>query len=161
MVRTPEFQTSLGRSSRNRRPREWAVFEVEYETAPDWLDSLDITYYVMTYSKGRDGKDAYTLFQLRATYLDIQKGEHTGCVVLAPNTLARFGAPVAIAAEISDEGQVVESDTFTADNKLPTADWWKNPNVVDSQIVSRREGLLERSKTPFALINMDDYEVVK
>jgi hypothetical protein len=44
---------------------------------------------------------------------------------------------------------------------LPAEDWWKNPRIIDSPLVTRREGLLERSKTPFALINMDDYEVVK
>ncbi len=161
MVRTPEFQTSIGRSSRSRKPREWALFEVEYETAPEWVDSLDVSYSVMTYAKGRDGKDAYTLFQLRATYIDIQKGEHAACVVLAPNTLARFGQPVAIAVEISQDGTLLAAETAVSDSKLPEADWWKNPAIVDNPIVTRREGLLERSKTPFALINMDDYEVVK
>lgn len=161
MARTPEFQTNIGRSSRKRKAREWALFEVEYETSADWIDSLDLFYSVMTYMKGNDGKDAYSLFQLRATYIDIQKGEHAACVVLAPNTLARFGTPVAIAIEISQDGTLLASETAVTDPKLPELDWWKNPNVVDSAIVTRREGLLERSKTPFALINMDDYEVVK
>lgn len=161
LVRTPEFQTSLGRSSRNRKPRSWAMFEIEYETAPEWLDALDLAYSVMTYTKGKDGKDAYSLFQLRVTYLDIEKGEHTGCVVLAPNTLARFGQPVAVAVEVYQDGTLLASDTTIIDTKLPATDWWKNPVVIDNPIVARREGLMERSKTPFALINMDDYEVVK
>lgn len=162
MVRTPEFQTSLGRSSRSRKPQEWALFELEYETAPEWIDSLDFAYSVMTRTKGADGKDAYSLFQLRATYIDIQKGEHASCVVLAPNTLARFGEPVAIAIEVSQDGTLLAAETEVADASLQKVkEWWKNPQIIDSPIVTRREGLLERSKTPFALINMDDYEVVK
>ena len=138
--------------------------EIEYETAPEWLDALDLAYSVMTSTKGKDGKDAYSLFQLRVTYIDIEKGEHTGCVVLAPNTLARFGQPVALAVEIYQNGVLQASDTVVIDPGLAKAapnDWWKNANVIDSPAVVRRDGLLERSKTPFALINMDDYEVVK
>jgi len=162
MVRTPEFQTSLGRSSRSRKPREWALFEVEYETAPEWLDALDFSYSVMTRAKAADGKDAYSLFQLRVTYIDIQKGEHTSCVVLAPNTVARFGEPVAVAVEVYQDGNLLAVETEAADAHLQKAkEWWKNKEIVDNPIVKRREGLLERSKTPFALINMDDYEAVK
>jgi hypothetical protein len=161
LVRTPEFQTSVARSSRVRRARQWAIFEVEYDTAPEWIDSIDISYSVMTYNKTRDGKDDYSLFQLRATYLDIQKGEHAGCVLLAPNTMARFGSPVALAVELSIDGTVLATESTVSDKNLPEADWWKNPRIIDSPIVTRRNGLLERSKTPFALINMDDYEVVK
>jgi len=161
MVRTPEFQTNMGRSTRNRKPLEWALFEIEYETEPKWLDTLDFTYSVMTRKQGADGKDAYNLFQLRVTYIDIQAGDHTSCVILAPNTLARFGEPVAIAVEVYQGETLLDSRSEVSDKKLPDADWWKDPRIVDSPIVTRREGLLERSKTPFALINMDDYEVVK
>jgi hypothetical protein len=163
MVRTPEFQTSMGRSSRTPKNREWALLEFEYETTPEWLDSLDIAYSVMTRTKGTDGKDAYSLFQSRVTYIDIQKGDHTSCVILAPNTLARFGEPVAVAIEIYQNGVLLEgkSEVAARETSLPAEDWWKNPRIIDSPLVTRREGLLERSKTPFALINMDDYEVVK
>ncbi|MBM4164060.1 MAG: hypothetical protein FJ222_06435 [Lentisphaerae bacterium] len=163
MVRTPEFQTSVARSSRTPKNREWALLEFEYETTPEWLDSLDIAYSVMTRTKGADGKDAYSLFQSRVTYIDIQKGDHTSCVILAPNTLARFGEPVALAIEIYQNGALLDSKSEVAarETSLPTEDWWKNPRIIDNALVTRREGLLERSKTPFALINMDDYEVVK
>jgi hypothetical protein len=163
MVRTPEFQTSMGRSSRTPKNREWALLEFEYETTPEWLDSLDIAYSVMTRTKGTDGKDAYSLFQSRVTYIDIQKGDHTSCVILAPNTLARFGEPVAVAIEIYQNGVLLEgkSEVAARETSMSAEDWWKNPRIIDSPLVTRREGLLERSKTPFALINMDDYEVVK
>jgi hypothetical protein len=163
MVRTPEFQTSVGRSSRTPKNREWALLEFDYETTPEWLDSLDIAYSVMTRTKGADGKEAYSLFQSRVTYIDIQKGEHTSCVILAPNTLARFGEPVAVAVEFYRNGTLLDSKTEIAarETSLPAEDWWKNPRIIDNPLVTRREGLLERSKTPFALISMDDYEAVK
>jgi hypothetical protein len=163
LVRTPEFQTSVGRSSHTPKNREWALLEFDYETVPEWLDSLDIAYSVMTRTKGADGKDAYSLFQSRVTYIDIQKGEHTCCVILAPNTLARFGEPVAVAIEIYQNGTLLEgkAEVGAKETSLRAEDWWKNPRIIDNPMVTRREGLLERSKTPFALINMDDYEVVK
>jgi hypothetical protein len=163
MVRTPEFETSVARSSRTPKNREWALLEFEYETVPEWLGSLDIAYSVMTRTKGADGKSVFNLFQSRFTYIDIQKGEHTSCVVLAPNTLARFGEPVAVAIEIYQDGTLLDgkSEVAPRETALPAEDWWKNPRVIDNPLVTRREGLLERSKTPFALINMDDYEVVK
>ena len=40
-------------------------------------------------------------------------------------------------------------------------DWWKKPEITDNKNVIRRDGLVDRSKTPFALVNIDDYEAVK
>jgi len=40
-------------------------------------------------------------------------------------------------------------------------EWWKDSKVLDNASVTRRNGMVDRSKTPFALINVDDYEVVQ
>ena len=41
------------------------------------------------------------------------------------------------------------------------AEWWKKTKVTENMNVVRRDGLVDRSKTPFAWVNVDDYEVVK
>jgi len=161
IVRSPEYNTSVGRSSSNRKPREWLLFEMIYETSPEWMDTLDFAYSVMTERRTTDGKKEFGLFQVTVRYLDVARGEHTSCVVLPPNAVARYGEPVAIAVEITQDGKPLASQGETAITGLPE-DWWKNARVLDNPSVIRREGYLtDRSKTPFALINLDDYEVVK
>jgi len=40
--------------------------------------------------------------------------------------------------------------------------WWRNPSVLDSPMLTVREGyLLNRMESPWAWINPDDYEVIK
>ena len=50
-----------------------------------------------------------------------------------------------------------------AESLIPytSKEWWKDSAVLDNPSVTRRNGLVDRSKTPFALINIDDYEVVQ
>jgi hypothetical protein len=161
IVRSPEYNTSVGRSASNRKPREWVLFETIYDTAPEWMDTLDFAYSVMTERRTPDGKKEYGFFQVSVRYLDVAKGEHTSCVVLPPNAIARYGEPVAIAVEIAQDGKLLASQSEATMAGLPD-DWWKNARVLDNPGVIRREGYLaDRSKTPFALVNIDDYEVVK
>ena len=37
----------------------------------------------------------------------------------------------------------------------------QSPEAAAREFAGRRNGLIDRSKTPFALINADDYEVVQ
>ena len=55
---------------------------------------------------------------------------------------------------------VLASDQTSFGINLPK-EWWKNDKVMNSEMLKRRNGLIDRSKTPFALINPDDYEVVQ
>lgn len=160
-VRSPEYNTTIGRSASNRKPREWALYETIYETTPEWMDTLDFAYTIMTERRTPDGKKEFGLFQVAVRYLDVAKGEHTSCVVLPPQAVVRFGEPVAIAVEITQDGKPLATKSEIKMDGLPE-DWWKNARVLDNPGVIRREGyLVDRSKTPFALINIDDYEVVK
>jgi len=80
-------------------------------------------------------------------------------------TLERFGSVIAIACEITADGApapAVQSEHSGSDLNAYKDDWWKNPKVLDNPVLKRRDGLLlERSKTPFGLINIDDYEAVR
>lgn len=163
MVRTPEFNANVtgGQPKISKRPREWALFEVKYATGAKWMDELSFTYHVMTKGKDDDGKDVYSYYTLTLRYINIPKGDHMSCVALSPSMVERYGEPVSLALEIvGKDGTVLASQSESIVN-YPTKEWWKDANVLDKPQVSRRTGLMDRSKTPFALVNADDYEVVQ
>ncbi len=162
MIRTPEYKYNVQNTMPpvSKKPREWALFEVKYESAAKWTDELTFIYHVMTKGKNEEGKEAYSYYTATLRYVDIPKGEHMSCVAIAPSQIERYGEPVALALEItSKEGKVLDSKS-EAVMALPK-EWWKDSNVLDKPQVTRRNGLMDRSKTPFALVNVDDYEVVQ
>ena len=163
MVRTPEYSTSAvgGQAKISKRPREWALFEIQYATSAKWMDELSFTYHVITKGKDEEGKEAYSYYTLTLRYVNIPKGDHMSSVALPPSMVERYGEPISLALEIvGKDGTVFASQSESIIN-YPTKEWWKDPNVLDKPQVSRRTGgLMDRSKTPFALINADDYEVV-
>ena len=78
----------------------------------------------------------------------------------------------AIAVVISNkEGDVLDGQNEGADavvGKKLADKWWENSDQVMSAkdkagtpLIARRQGLLDRSKTIFALVNADDYEMVQ
>ena len=162
MVRTPEFNVNVQNTMPKvtRKPREWALFEVKYESDAKWTDELAFSYHVMTKGKNDEGKEAFSYYTLTLRYLDVPKGEHMSCVAIPPSQVERYGEPVAVALEIvNKEGKVMDSKS-EAVIPLPK-EWWKDSKVLDNPQLTRRNGLIDRSKTPFALINADDYEVVQ
>jgi len=68
---------------------------------------------------------------------------------------------VALALEIVGKDGTVLASESKAMIPFPSPEWWKDSQVLDNAKVKRRQGLVDRSKTPFALVNADDYEVVQ
>ncbi|MCL1921144.1 MAG: hypothetical protein FWG50_08735 [Kiritimatiellaeota bacterium] len=164
LVRTPEFNVNAsgGQSKVNTRPRLWALFEVRYATGAKWMDELAFTYHVMTKGKDDEGKeDVLSYYTQTVRYIDIPKGEHMSCVALPPSLVERYGEPVALALEIVGKDGTVLASESKAMIPFPSPEWWKDSQVLDNAKVKRRQGLVDRSKTPFALVNADDYEVVQ
>ncbi len=161
MVRSPEFNVNANglQPPLSARKREWALFEIKYSTSAKWMDELSFTYHVLTKGKDEKGADAFNYFTTTVRYVDIPKGEHMSAVALPPSTVERHGAPVALALEIVGDSNVLDSKSESA-MSLPK-EWWKDSKVMDDQRMHRRSGLVDRSKTPFALINPNDYEVVQ
>ncbi len=169
MVKTPEFNFSVNniQPKVNRKQREWALFEVKYETSARWTDQLTFVYHVMT--KGRDdqNKELFSYYTTTVKYIDIPKGDHMSCVALPPSLVERYGEPIALALEVTGkDGSVLASEALASGIQLPQ-EWWRDSNVMDKRdatgnpFLVRRVGLVDRLKTPFALINPDDYEVVQ
>jgi hypothetical protein len=154
LVRTAEYSTSVSRG--RTAARLWAETSVTYDTDPEWLDELTFQYYVLVYDKA---KDEHSLFKGVVTYVDVARGKgHVSPMYLRPSTLARYGEVVGVAVEILHQGSVVATEANGRQGKgqpLPP-EWWK---VYQGTV---REGvLLDRSRTPFALVNVDDFETIK
>ena len=158
---TPQFSANAGGGAVTPA-RQWALFETGYTTTPEWLDEIVVTYYLLAEQRGTEAKKEYTLYKTTVHYENIARGDHRASVALPPALLARYGERfVAFAIEIaSPDNTVLAAENVASGISLP-AEWWKNTKITDDKSVIKREGLVDRSKTPFALINSDDYEVVK
>ncbi len=157
-VQTPQYDTSASRGV--TRPDMWWQFSVQYDTKEEWTDELTFEFHVLGLGQ-IEGKKAYSYYTTRVSYIDIPKDRgHLATVFLRPNTIERYGMPVAFAVEIYHKGEMVAQETEAA-TKLSKV-WWKDPNVVESALVTKRDKtLLNRSQTPFAFVDVDAYETIK
>ena len=151
-AKTPEYRTTM--SGGRVAPRDWQNVVVAYDSNPDWIDELTFQFYVLLYKEAQ-GKKEYSLCKGTVSYVDVARGRrHMGEVFLRPATIARYGEVVGIAVEMLHKGEVLGTES-DATSGLPK-EWWKNPNLAV------RDGLLlNRSQTPYAFINVDDYETIK
>jgi len=157
---TPAYQTSAGGGV--KRAQEWHVINVTYETAPEWLDDLLVQFYVLSAKPDPvTRQNVYSLFKKSIRYSDIERGrDHRAMAFLRPAAIKRFGEVVACAAVFTLDGKVVDEKN---DQSITLPEfWWRNPQVIDSPSLLVREGyLLNRMESPWALVNPDDYEVIK
>ncbi len=161
-IRTPDFRTNIQRTG--ARSQDWAQITVEYDTSDEWIDSMTFRYFVMSSIK-RDGEREYSIYRKTVDYIDVEEGRrHLSSVYLRPATVKRQGMPVAVHVEILIDGKVVATDDDldpSMRGKLPK-DWWENREVLEKDTVTVVDDrLLNRKETPFALVNIDDYEVIR
>jgi len=154
------------------KQREWGVIDAEFDlaaNAPKFIDELVVNFTVMlqvapnTDIRLVDGKK-FSLLKLSVRYADVEsgRGKKVGAVIL-PNAILRYGVPVGIAVDLVVDGKTIASKSEqSGDLKNVKGRWWEDPKVVDSSVVAKREGLLvDRAKTPFSLVSIDEYEVSK
>ncbi len=99
--------------------------------------------------KDKSNKGAEVMFSSSVTYLNIKKGRHLSDMYLHPNILSRMGRVEQIAVVIKVGGVVVATES-TAN----TPNWWDRYRPVSNV-------LLNRSQTPFSIVDYDSYEQVK
>jgi len=136
--------------------REWAELSVLYDTDPEWLDEVTFQFYVLL--RGKMTAE-FTLLKGMVTYIDVARGtKHMAVAYVRPAVLARYGEIVGVAVEAKVKGEVVSvlSEGRLGPNKPLPLEWWKNPNLSP-----RDGGILDKSKTPFALVKFDEYEALK
>ena len=145
-TKTPVFRTATASQASARQPDWWRVM-VEYETAPDWVDELEFTYYV--YMKDQSNKGAEVMFRGTVTYVNVAKGRHYSDMFLHPSTLARLGRVEQVAVVVKARGAVLATESTAQ-----TPNWWDRFSPVEGV-------LLNRSQTPFAYVDYDLYEAIK
>lgn len=143
--------------------KKWGVIDLTFDTRPEWVDDMTVTFYVMLQNPKADpkkGEKPMSFFTLTLSYSDVARGkDHKVGAVLQPAALARFGKPIGVAAKISVGGQDV-AEKADGEGRLKTAEkWWDNKDIVNAPVVQRRDGyLIDRMKSPFQLQDNDNYE---
>lgn len=156
-----------------QKPRRWIVVETKYTTFAKFLDQLTFNWHVLLETKSakenkgnRMGLAPYSYFNTTVTYYNIPQGSHAACVCLPPSYLELYGEPKVIGFTISNQngdilggGTVSEVKGIKADSKFWEDDKIMSANGADGKpMIERRQGLVDRSKTIWALVNPNDYE---
>lgn len=160
-IKTPDFTVRGGMPRGVNPPQDWVQILVEYDTRPKWLDDLVVQFFALGVTV-EEGKKLYSFYQLTVRYGDIEEGRgHLATAYLRPQAVKRFGDLVAVAVEFTHEGKLVAEQSESVLSGLP-ARWWRDPSVVNAEHVVTRNGyLLDKNQSPFALINIDDHEVIR
>lgn len=160
-----------------KKPRSWIVLETKYKTfgtdESRFLDQLTFTWHVLldtkfaTENKGnREGFAPYSYFTTSTTYFNIPEGSHAASVVLPPSYHERYGEPKAIGLVITNErGDMLNGDCWSEVKGIPShTKFWEDQKIMNATgadgkpMIERRQGLVDRSKTIWALVNPNDYE---
>ena len=179
-VRTPRIYGNA-----QSKDQIWGVFDYSFETKAPWTDNMTATYYLLldaeeVIKKKEVPEDTprFSFLQLTLRYNDIPKGkDHKISAVLLPVALERFGKPIGLGVEVSVGDTVVYTDQqadgvlLMALQKLAQANpggkppkWWDYVNanaMIQSRMARRNDYLVDRAKTPFAVVAIDDYLLSK
>jgi len=159
------------------KPRNWIVPEVKYTTFGSeksrFLDQLTFTWHVLLDAKSapenkgnKEGLVQYSYFSTSVTYYNIPYGSHAASVALPPSYYERYGEPKAIGLTITNEnGDELASGSVSEVPGIKSGvRFWEESSIMEAKdkagqpLVERRQGLLDRSKTIWALVNPNDYE---
>jgi hypothetical protein len=159
LVPSPDFDGKVKSPGRSSGPKKrWAALEAEYTTTADWTDAITFTFHVMS----MDDEKTYHYYTATVTYVDVAKGDHGACVMLPPTAVLRYGTPMAFGVEVELDGKTVakESEAPGSGKGKP---WWEMLDAMAGKgKLERHSGLLQdRSKTPFGLTFIDQYEAVR
>jgi len=162
------------------KPRNWIVLECKYSTLARCVERLTFTWHVVLETKTATNKDKegqskmapYSYFTTTTSYVNIPRGSHCASVCLHPSYLERFGEPVAVSVVVADEnGDILDGRTESTQKVFKgnssSYKFWEDSKVMDAQngsngpMIERRQGLQDRSKTIWALVNPDDFELVQ
>jgi len=153
-VNTPQYDVSVrGMSIQRDGRRDWLMARAEYKTSQEWTDEITVTFYVVLKGDPDDlpeGARPLNMFSGTVTYMNVKKGDHVATMFLDPNTFERFGDIEAVAVIFNIDGQLAGGATEPSTN----VKWWEreSPNAIP---------LLNRSESPWALIEMERHETIK
>lgn len=156
------------------KPRKWIVLEAKYSTYKPWQDRLVFEWHVLLETKSATEKNKtdkippYSYLTTTVSYANVPRGTHTASVCLHPSYLERYGEAKAVGLIIKNaEGEVLAGDTESEIKAIrPHTKFWEDQKLMGQKdangepYVEQRQGLLDRSKTIWALVNPNDYEMV-
>ena len=155
------------------KPRKWIVIETKYTTYAKFLDQLTFNWHVLLETKSaKENKGNklelpdYSYFNTTVTYYNIPQGSHAACVCLPPSYYELYGEPKAIGFTISNQnGDILGGGTVSEVKGIKNdTQFWDDQNIMNATgkdgkpLIERRQGLMDRSKTIWALVNPNDYE---
>ncbi len=154
------------------KPRRWIVIETKYTTYEKFLPQLTFNWHVLLETKSakenkgnKMGLAPYSYFNTTVTYFNIPQGSHAACVCLPPSYLELYGEPKVIGFTISNEnGDILGGDTVSEVKGIKNGSkFWEDQKIMSAEqggkpMIERRQGLVDRSKTIWALVNPNDYE---
>ena len=155
-----------------QKPRKWIVIETKYTTFAKFQDQLTFNWHVLLETKSakenkgnKMGLAPYSYFNTTVTYFNIPQGSHAACVCLPPSYLELYGEPKAIGFTISNQnGDILGGGTVSEVKGIKNdTQFWDDQSIMNAQqggkpMIERRQGLVDRSKTIWALVNPNDYE---
>ena len=163
---------------------KYSTFAIQERLTFEWHVLLD----TMTASENKGNKtlnlaSPFSYFTQTVSYQNIPKGTHAASVCLHPSYYECYGEPKAVGLVIRNEkGDIlkccVESEikkyvkipptkpfTPTGEEEMRNA-FWNADSVMHAKppngepVIERRTGLVDRSKTIWALVYPNDYEMV-
>ena len=155
------LQRAPSMGNRSPKQKDWGVLDVTFDSAPEWIDEMTVTFTVMLQNKkAKQGEPAFSLLTLTSEYRDIAQGrDRKAGVVILPVAMERHGQPIGIGVQFFRDGQLIAESGVGAESLSSQPKWWANTKVTDHATVKKRDGyLIERSKSPFALVDIDSYE---
>ncbi len=179
LLTAPRLEGASSIGSVYTKQRQWIVLEAKYKTFAKTIDRLTFTWHVILDTSKSTNKDKelraklppYSYFTQTATYVNIPQGTHAASVCLHPSYLETFGEPVAVTLLVMDaDGNVLQGDTVSTMEKVFKKQkghkFWEDQSVMGAKqangepMIEQRQGLQDRSKTIWALVNPNDYEMV-
>ena len=152
---TPEYDVRVKGGGSNNSPNSfWLEVESEFDTAPEWMDEVSFTYYVLLKAKkasdvGPGGRQ-YNLFRGEVSYVDIPKGRGWKSNMFLPaSTFKRYGDVEKAGVQVKVKGVIVAEESTPASRTR----WWEEHPV--------KGALLPRNQTPFINVNPDANPTVR
>ena len=168
----PSLQGATNIGQCYTKPRWWIVIETKYTTYAKFLEQLTFNWHVLLETKSakenkgnKMGLAPYSYFNTSTTYYNIPQGSHAACVCLPPSFYELYGEPKAIGFTISNQnGDILGGGTVSVVKGIKNdTQFWEDQKIMNAQqgdkpMIERRQGLVDRSKTIWALVTPNDYE---
>lgn len=189
-VKAPEYTFRNVMQSPVKTIPEWHMITVTYDTGTNWIDQVVVNYHVLLLNEKKEGSGTgratrpatrekeqdskvsnYTLLEGAVSYVDVPQSKngqsHMSMMFIRPNTIERYGEPVAAGVEIVFGDEVVSKSGYAPgtasglnDAAKKSGRWWGVVAKSD-QVRVRSDSLLNRSQTPFIVVNYMDEESIQ